>query len=120
TLIKSCSAAKIKGVELRVDHAHGVHLGMSSKELSEVKKRFDDSPVEIVGMGTNEEYDSPDPEILKANVDRSRAWIRLSHKIGGTGVKVKPNKFHKGTPNERTIEQIGRSLNELGKYAADF
>jgi len=120
TLIKSCEASGLGGVELRVDHAHGVRLGMSAHELSEVRKQFEDSAVEVLGMGTNEEYDSPDPEILKANMDRTREWIRLSHAIGGTGVKVKPNKFHKEVPQEETLEQIGRSLDELGRYAADY
>lgn len=50
TLIKSCSAARIEGIELRVDHSHGIHLGMSSEELFEVAF-FDDSPVEVVSMG---------------------------------------------------------------------
>lgn len=120
TLISSCKAAKLGGVELRVEHAHGVHLGMSAAELAEVRKQFEDSPVEVVGMGTNEEYDSPDPKVLEENMERTRQWIRLSQAIGGTGVKVKPNKFHDGVPHAKTLEQIGRSLDELGRYAADY
>jgi sugar phosphate isomerase/epimerase len=34
-------------------------------------------------------------------------------------VKVKPDSFHKEVPREKTIEQIGKSLNVVGKYAAD-
>ncbi len=120
TLISSCSKAKLGGVELRVEHAHGVHLGMSSSELENVRKQFEDSPIKVLGMGTNEQYDSPDPKKLKANMDRTKAWIRLSKAIGGSGVKVKPNQFHEGVPHEKTLEQIGRSLNELGQYAGDF
>ena len=120
TLIKNCSEAGILGIELRVEHAHGVGLGMSADKLSEVKKQFDDSPVEIVGMGTNEEFDNPDPKILAENVERAKEYIRISHAIGGTGVKVKPNGLHKGVPKERTLEQIGRALNDLGAYAADY
>ncbi len=120
TLISSCKASKLGGVELRVDHAHGVHLGMSASELAEVRKQFEDSPIEVLGMGTNEEYDSPDPKVLEENMERTRQWIRLSKAIGGTGVKVKPNKFHEGVPRAKTLEQIGRSLNELGAYAADY
>ncbi len=119
TLISSCKAAKLGGVELRVEHAHGVHLGMSDSELAEVRQQFADSPIEVVGMGTNEEFDSPDPAVLKANMDRAKGWVRVSQAIGGSGVKVKPNKFHEGVPHEKTLEQIGRSLNELGAYAAD-
>lgn len=120
TLISSCKKSGLGAVELRVEHAHGVHLGMSAAELAVVRKQFEDSPIEVLGMGTNEEYDNPDPAILKANMERTRAWIRLSQAIGGTGVKVKPNKFHDGVPHEKTLEQIGRSLNELGEYAEDY
>lgn len=119
TLISSCKASKLKGVELRVEHAHGVHLGMSASELEEVRRQFADSPIEVVGMGTNEEFDSPDPAVVKENIERAKGWVRVSQAIGGTGVKVKPNKFHEGVPKEKTLEQIGQSLNELGAYAAD-
>ncbi len=120
TLIKNCTEAGILGVELRVDHAHGVGLGITESEMAEVKKMFDDSPVEIVGMGTNEAYDSPDPEELAAKIETTKEWVRISNGIGGSGVKVKPNRFHDGVPHEKTLEQIGKSLQELGEYAADF
>lgn len=120
TLIENCTKAGIGGVELRVDHAHKVMPDISAARRAEVKKMFADSPVKIVGMGTNEQYDSPDPAKLKANMDRTKEFIRLSADIGGTGVKVKPNQFHKDVPREKTLEQIGRSLSELGKYAEDF
>lgn len=120
TLIKNCTAANVLGLELRVDHAHGVHYGMSAAERAEVKKQFDDSPVEIVGMGTNEDYHSPDPAVLKEKMENTKKWLQLSKDVGGTGVKVKPNAFPKEVSKEKTLEQIGKSLNELGKYAEDL
>lgn len=120
TLIRSCSAAGIGGVELRVDHAHGVMPYLSAAERKEVKKRFADSPVKVVGMGTNQQYDYPDPAKLRDSIEKTKEFVRLSADVGGSGVKVKPNQFHKGVPHEQTIEQIGKALNELAKYAADF
>jgi sugar phosphate isomerase/epimerase len=120
TIIKNCTGSGIPGVELRVEHAHGVGLGISESRMAEVKKMFDDSPVEIVGMGTNEEFHSPDPEVLKGRIENTKEFIRISKGIGGSGVKVKPNGFSEGVPREKTIEQIGKSLNGLGEYAADF
>ena len=35
-------------------------------------------------------------------------------------MKVKPDKFYDNVPHEKTIEQIGKALNELGEYAAGF
>ncbi len=120
TIIKNCTKTNILGVELRVDHAHGVNYNMTAAERVEVKKKFADSPVEIVGMGTNEEYHSPDPAVLKQRIENTRKWLQLSKDIGGSGVKVKPNAFPEGVPKEKTIEQIGKSLNEIGKMALDM
>ncbi len=120
TIIKNCTASGISGVELRVQHAHGVGLGITKERMAEVKLMFDDSPIEVVGMGTNEEYDNPDPAILNSRIENTKEFIRISQGIGGSGVKVKPNNFHEGVPKEKTIEQIGKSLNSLGEYAADY
>lgn len=120
TLIKNCTETGIQGVELRVDHAHHVTPEMSKQERSVVKKQFADSPVTVVGMGTNEQYDFPDPEKLKVSIARTKEFIQLSADIGGSGVKVKPNAFHENVPREQTMAQIGASLKELAAYAADF
>lgn len=120
TIIKNCTSAQIYGVELRVDHAHKVMPDLSQAARKEVKARFNDSPVKIVGMGTNEQYDFPDQERLRQSIERTKEFIRLSADIGGSGVKVKPNALHKEVPTEKTLEQIGKSLNELAIYAKDF
>ena len=120
TIIKNCTAANVLGVELRVEHAHGVSLDLTAKQRVEVKKQFADSPVEIIGMGTNEQYDWPDPKRLQESVETTKKWLHLSKDIGGSGVKVKPNQFNEGVPKEKTLEQIGKALNELGKYALDM
>lgn len=120
TIIKNCTETDVLGVELRVEHAHGVNFEMSTAERAEVKKQFDDSAVEIVGMGTNEDYHSPDPEVVKQKIENTRKWLELSRDIGGTGVKVKPNAFPPDVPKEKTIEQIGKAFNEIGKMALDM
>lgn len=120
TIIENCAKANISGVELRVNHAHGVGLDSSKAERAEVRKRFADSPVEVVGMGTNQDYQHPEPEKLKLSVQRTKEWLQLSKHIGGTGVKVKPNALPDGVPKEKTLEQIGKALNELGEYALDI
>jgi len=120
TIISNCEKCKLLGVELRTEHKHGVEPTLNANQRKEVKERFQDSKVELIGYGSNVEFDSPDPAILKRNMELGKELIKLSHDVGGSGVKVKPNKFHKTVPKEKTIEQIGRSLNELGKYGADY
>ncbi|MBN1996878.1 sugar phosphate isomerase/epimerase [candidate division KSB1 bacterium] len=120
TLIKNCETAGYSSVELRTNHAHGVEPTLSADERLEVKKRFADSPVTCVGYGSNQEFHSPDPEKLKQQIDGTFELIKLCHDIGASGVKVKPNTLPEGVEPEKTIEQIGDSLNTVGKFAADY
>jgi sugar phosphate isomerase/epimerase len=120
SLIKNCTAAKILGVELRVEHAHGVEPTISAERRKEVKKMFADSGVKIVGLGTNQQYDFIEADKLKQSIEKTKEFIKLGADIGGSGVKVKPNGFHKEVPREKTIEQIGKALNEVAKFGADY
>jgi sugar phosphate isomerase/epimerase len=120
TVIANCEKTGVLGVELRTEHKHGVEPNLSPQQRQEVKKRFADSPVTFVGPGTNQAYDDPDPAKLKASIERTKAFVRLSHDCGGSGVKVKPNDLHKGIDPQQTIEQIGKSLNVVGAFAADY
>jgi sugar phosphate isomerase/epimerase len=120
TLLENCKKTDVRGVELRTTHAHKVEPELNDQQRAEVAKRFGDSGVTCVGIGSDERFDNPDPAIVKKAIERSKEFIRLSHDIGGSGVKVKPDRFWPNVPREKTIEQIGKSLNELGQYAAGF
>jgi len=120
TLIANCEKSGALGVELRTTHAHGVEPTLNDKQRAAVRDRFADSDVTLVGIGSNERFDDPDPAIVKKAIDATKEFIQLSHDVGSTGVKVKPDRFHPNVPHEKTIEQIGNSLNELGKYADGF
>jgi sugar phosphate isomerase/epimerase len=120
TLIANCSETGVLGVELRTTHAHGVEPVLNSQQRREVRSRFEDSPVVCVGLGSNERFDDPDPAVVKKAIDASKEFIVLSHDIGSSGVKVKPDSFHDGIPHEQTIAQIGKSLNELGEFAEGY
>lgn len=120
TLIANCEKSGALGVELRTTHAHGVEPTLNDKQRAAVRDRFADSDVTLVGIGSNERYDNPDPAIVKKAIEATKEFIRLSHDVGSTGVKVKPDRFYADVPRERTIEQIGKSLNELGVYAEGF
>jgi hypothetical protein len=122
TLIANCSKARVFGVELRtsLSYAHGVELDLNTQKRREVKNRFKDSPIILVGVATSERFDSPDPTKLKKAIENTKAYIKLSRDIGGSGVRVFPNSFHDGIPREETIGQIGSSLNIVGAFAADY
>lgn len=88
TLIANCEATGYHGVELRVQHAHKVESNLTAIQRKEVKKRFNDSSVQCIGYGSNFEYHSPDPVILKKNIDETKEYIKLCKDIGATGIKI--------------------------------
>jgi sugar phosphate isomerase/epimerase len=118
TLIKNCTEAKFEGVELRTTHAHGVEVTLTKDQRAEVKKRFADSPVVLFSLGSAFDYHTPDQAKLRKDIEATKEYITLAHDVGATGVKVRPNALPKEVPQEKTIEQIGRSLRELGEFAA--
>jgi len=120
TLLANCKKTNVLGVELRTTHKHGVEPNLDDKQREAVRKQFAAAGVTLVGIGSNERYDHPDPANLAKAIEATKDFIRLSHDIGGSGVKVKPDSFHKDIPREKTIEQIGKALNELGEYGSGF
>ncbi len=115
-LIANCRKTGVLGVELRTQHAHGVESNLSKAERADVKKRFADSGVTLVGLGTNFAFHYPERDRLEKEIEGAKEYVVLSADCGGSGVKVKPNDLPKGVPYEKTIEQIGKSLNELGAF----
>lgn len=120
TLVANLKKTGVLGVELRTTHKHGVEPVLTKAQRAEVRKRFADAGVTLVGIGSDERFDNPDPAVVKKAVDATKAFIELSHDCGGSGVKVKPDRFHPNVEKQQTIEQIGKALNEVGEYASGF
>lgn len=119
TIIRNCSETGFHGVELRSTHKHGVEIGIDATRRKEVRSMFADSDVQLVGLGSACEYHAVDSAVLKKNINETKEFVKLCKDVGGSGVKVRPNGLPKDRPVEKTLEQIGKSLNEVGKFAAD-
>ena len=119
TIIKNCTTTGFSGVELRSTHQHGVETTISSRQRELVRKQFADSPVTLVGLGSACEYHAVDPAVVRKNIEETKNFVRLCKETGGSGVKVRPNGLPQDRPIEQTIEQIGKSLNEVGRFAAE-
>ncbi|MBI5693461.1 MAG: sugar phosphate isomerase/epimerase [Verrucomicrobia bacterium] len=120
TIIKHCTEAKFEGVELRTSHKHGVEVGLSKEQRAEIKRRFADSPVALASMGSAFDYHTADQAKLRKDIEATKEYIVLAHDVGATGVKVRPNGIAKELGVEKTLEQIGRSLRELGEFAEGY
>lgn len=119
-VIRNCEATGFSGVELRSTHRHGVEVAIDAKRRDQVRGLFMDSNVELVGLGSACEYHAIDPAVLKKNMDETKEFIKLCKDVGGSGIKVRPNGLPQERPVLQTLEQIGRSLNDVGRFAADY
>jgi hypothetical protein len=121
TTIANCAKAKAFGVELRTQekYAAGVEVSLTQPQRREVRKRFSGSPVALLGLACSERYDWLEPARLDQAIESTKAHLKLSQDIGGHGLRVFVNDFHKEVPREKTIEQVCRALNVLGRVAAD-
>jgi sugar phosphate isomerase/epimerase len=121
TIIARCESSGFEAVEFRTTHAHGVEVSLDGAQRAAVRRRFEDSGVRQLSLGSTCEYDSVDPDVVRANVELTNKIVDLAVDIGAAGVKVRPNALHEdeGIPTEKTLEQIGTALRECGKHAED-
>jgi len=122
TMIDMCEKTGFGGVELRTTHAHGVEIALSAGERADVKAKFAETDVKLVGLGTACEYHSPDPDEVRKQIDETKDWVKLAKDVGAMGVKIRPNGFAEdaGVSKEQTLEQIGKALRECGEFAEDY
>ena len=116
TLIKNCSETGWVHAELRTTHKHGVEVSLSKQQRSEVKKRFQDSPMEAISLASAFSYHYPDPKELRDSIEGTKEYLQLAADVGAIGIRVFPNAFPKGVSEEKTMEQIGKSLAEVGTF----
>ena len=119
TIIKNLTEVGMDAVELRTTHKHGVELTLSPAARAEVRKQFEGSAVKIGGLGTTCEYHAADQAVVRKNIDETAEWVKLAKDLGSPSVKVRPNGMAKGVPEEKTLEQIGKALQECGVAAQD-
>jgi sugar phosphate isomerase/epimerase len=116
TIIKNLSETGYQSVELRTTHAHGVEVDLTPIQRAEVKKRFKDSPLETISLASGFEYHSPNPVELKKNIEGTKEYILLAHDVGAIGIRVFGNSLPDGVPEEKSMEQIGKALAEVGEF----
>jgi sugar phosphate isomerase/epimerase len=117
TIIKNCEAAGFEGVELRTTHSHGVEPSISQARRAEVRKRFEDSKVKLVSLGSTCEFESPDAAVVRENIEQTGRFCELAHDLGCLGVKVRPNGFPPNSDHAKVLDQIGHALAKCGQTA---
>jgi len=116
TILRNLEAAGFEAVELRTGHKHGAEPSLAAAQREQIRQRFERSKVRLLSYGSTCEFESPDAEVRRKQVEIGKQWVDLAHDTGAWGVKVRPNGLAKGVPMETTIRNIGSSLRELGDY----
>ncbi len=119
TILRLLQEADFEGVEFRSTHAHGVEPTLNSAARARVREKCAAAGMTQVSLGTACEFHSPDPAVVRRNVEECREFILLARDIGARGIKVRPNGLPTEVPEAETIEQIGRALSECGGFAQD-
>jgi len=119
SLLELCQQTRVEGLELRTTHTHGVEPSLKRAERAAVKEQISESGLVLWGLGSTCEYDHPDPEIVRQNIEQTLEFIDLAAALGARGVKVRPNHLHEqeGVPVAETLKQIGLALRECGPAA---
>jgi sugar phosphate isomerase/epimerase len=120
TIITKLQEAGFEAVELRTGHAHKIEPTLDAAAREAVKKRFERSKVRLLSYGSTCEFQSPDPDERRRQIDTGKKFVELAHDTGAWAVKVRPNTLPKGVPPETTVKNIGTSLHELGEYAHGY
>jgi len=94
-----------------------VEPSLSASQRAEVKQRCADAGLTPWGLGTVCEFHSPDPAVVRKNIETCGEFVKLARDIGAKGVKVRPNGLQQDV--EKTLQQIGTALKECGQMAAD-
>lgn len=116
-LIHHCQEAGVEGVVLETRLAHGITVRPSITERATVRREFANSDVELVGLGAQWALHHRESAQFAHAISQAKASIILAYDVGAGGIKVElKHPPEEGFP-ERTISQIGRALQTLGKFA---
>jgi sugar phosphate isomerase/epimerase len=72
-----------------------------------------------MGLGSTFDYHTPDQVKLRQDIEATKQYILLAQDVGALGVKVRPNGLPKEVPVEKTLDQIGQSLREVGEFGKE-
>ena len=120
TVIKNCTETKYLHAELRTTHGHGIEVSLNKSQRQEIKKKIADSALEAISLASEFMFHFPDKNELRWHIEGTKVFLQLAADVGAIGIRVFPNDLPDGIPEEKTMEQIGKSLAEVAKVGHDL
>lgn len=120
TLIRNCTEAKYLHAELRTTHRHGVEVSLNKNQRIEVKNKMKNSALESISLASTFAFHFVDQKVLRDNIEGTKEYLQLAADVGAIGIRVFPNDLPDHLAEEKTMEQIGKALAEVGKTGFDL
>ena len=102
----------LRGVELRTTHKHGVEPSLDESAAQGRRQAVRRQRASSWSAWARAcEYHSPDPAVVKKNIDETKAFIRLATTCGGSGREGPPQRLAAGRAGRtrRSSRSAGRS-----------
>jgi sugar phosphate isomerase/epimerase len=109
------AALELRGIRDQMDLTKVTEL--QAPRFAETQRQLLDRHLVITDLGASANLHDLDSAKHDPQMDEARRFIDLASAMRVPYVRVFGNKYVAGVPRERTIEQISRSLHELGEYA---
>ena len=110
---------RFAAVEYRCEagQAHGVELEAGPEQRRKLRARIEEQGLAVSVLSTGQRFESPDPEVRTAAVERSKRFVELAGDMGARGIRVFGNDFPPGVSREEVIRYVGESLRAIGEFA---
>jgi sugar phosphate isomerase/epimerase len=118
-LLELLPANGFDGVEFRCEagQRHGVELETSPQERRRIRTLLEAAGIEVACLSTGQRYESPDPAVRQAAIERTQQFIDLAADLGCGRIRVFGNDFPEGVPKQDVIQYVGESLRQCGQCA---
>jgi len=120
-LLQLLPANGFDGVEFRCEanQKHGVEPEVTKAERQRIRTLLEAAGLEVSCLSTSQRFESPDPSVRQAVIDRVKQFIDLAADLGCERIRTFGNNFPPGVPKPQVIQYVGESLRECAKYAED-
>jgi sugar phosphate isomerase/epimerase len=118
-LLELLPANGFDGVEFRCEagQRHGVEIETSSPERRRIRTLLESAGLEAACLSTSQRFESPDPAVRQAAIDRTKQFVDLAADLGCGRIRVFGNNFPEGVPKPEVVRYVGESLRQCGQHA---
>jgi sugar phosphate isomerase/epimerase len=118
-LLELLPANGFDGVEFRCEagQKHGVEPETGPEERRRVRTLLSQAGLAVSCLSTSQRYESPDPAVRKAAIERTVQFIDLAADLECGRIRVFGNNFPEDIPREQVVQYVGKSLKKCGQHA---